>query len=433
MQISMTTTKGLERRLEVAVPGERVTGEVDARLRQLGRTARIKGFRPGKVPFAVLRRQFGSQVHAETVSDLMRSTFAEAVSQQKLRPAGGPRIEPIAVAPGTELRYAAIFEVLPDVKLHPLQDIAVERPGAQIGEADIDAMIESMRAQRPIFTPVERAAQEGDRVALDFEGRIDGEVFPGGKGEGMAVTIGAHRVLPEIEQALVGMSVGSIKTIPAQFPADYGAKAVAGKSAEFDLKLTRVEERSLPAVDDEFLRAFGVQEGGVSELREEVRKSMEQEMAEAVRGRMRDQLFDALYTGNPLEVPQGMLEAQISELQAQAMRRQGTQDPAQAPARGALEANARRRVALGLLIGEIVREQGLKVDRARVEQKLESVSASYPDPQEARRQYLASREAMEQLESSALEDQVLDWALTQVKMVDKPTTFRELTGFGQVT
>jgi trigger factor len=433
MQISMTTTKGLERRLEVAVPGERVTGEVDARLKQLGRTARIKGFRPGKVPFAVLRRQFGSQVHAETVSDLMRSTFAEAVNQQKLRPAGGPRIEPIAIAPGTELRYAAIFEVLPDVLLHPLQSIAVERPSAQIGEPDVDAMIESMRAQRPVFTPVERAAQEGDRVALDFEGRIDGEVFPGGKGEGMAVTIGAHRVLPEIEQALVGMAVGSSKTIAAQFPADYGAKAVAGKSAEFDLKLAKVEERSLPAVDEEFLRAFGVQEGGVSELREEVRKSMEQEMAEAVRGRMRDRLFDALYRDNPLEVPQGMLEAQISELQAQAMRRVGTQDPAQAPARGTLEANARRRVALGLLIGEIVREQGLKVDRARVEQKLESVSASYPDPQEARRQYLASREAMEQLESSALEDQVLDWALTQVKIVDKPSAFRELTGFGQVT
>jgi trigger factor len=317
--------------------------------------------------------------------------------------------------------------------LHPLQGIAVERPSAQIGEPDVDAMIESMRAQRPVFTPVERAAQEGDRVALDFEGRIDGEVFPGGKGEGMAVTIGAHRVLPEIEQALVGMAVGSSKTIAAQFPADYGAKAVAGKSAEFDLKLAKVEERSLPAVDEEFLRAFGVQEGGVSELREEVRKSMEQEMAEAVRGRMRDQLFDALYRDNPLEVPQGMLEAQISELQAQAMRRVGTQDPAQAPARSTLEANARRRVALGLLIGEIVREQGLKVDRARVEQKLESVSASYPDPQEARRQYLASREAMEQLESSALEDQVLDWALTQVKIVDKPSTFRELTGFGQVT
>ena len=431
MQVSVTTTKGLERRLEVAVPGERVAGEVDARLKRLARTARINGFRPGKVPYAVVRQQYGTQVHAETVNDLMQSSFAEAVSQQKLRPAGGPRIEPIAVAPGTELRYAAIFEILPEVMLHPLEGIAVERPTAQVGEQDIDAMLESMRSQRPVFSEVERAAQDGDRVALDFEGRVDGLVFPGGKGEGMSVTIGAHRVLPEIEQALVGMSVGEAKTIPAHFPEDYGAASVAGKSAEFDLKLTKIEERSLPGIDEAFVRAFGVQEGGVPELRAEVRKSMERELAEASRSRVREQLFDALYRDNPLEVPQSMLEAQIRELQAQAMRRMGTQDPARAPPRDSLEAGARRRVALGLLIGEIARQQSLKVDRERVEQKLEAISASYPDPQQARRQYLASREAMEQLESAALEDQALDWALTQVKVVDKSSTFRELTGFGQ--
>ena len=431
MQVSVTTTKGLERRLEVAVPGERVAGEVDARLKRIARTARINGFRPGKVPYAVVRQQYGTQVHAETVNDLMQSSFAEAVSQQKLRPAGGPRIEPIAVAPGTELRYAAIFEILPEVMLHPLERIAVERPTAQVGEQDIDAMLESMRSQRPVFSEVERAAQDGDRVALDFEGRVDGLVFPGGKGEGMSVTIGAHRVLPEIEQALVGMSVGEAKTIPAHFPEDYGAASVAGKSAEFDLKLTKIEERSLPGIDEAFVRAFGVQEGGVPELRAEVRKSMERELAEASRSRVREQLFDALYRDNPLEVPQSMLEAQIRELQAQAMRRMGTQDPARAPPRDSLEAGARRRVALGLLIGEIARQQSLKVDRERVEQKLEAISASYPDPQQARRQYLASREAMEQLESAALEDQALDWALTQVKVVDKSSTFRELTGFGQ--
>lgn len=431
MQVSVTTTKGLERRLEVAVPGERVAGEVDARLKRIARTARINGFRPGKVPYAVVRQQYGTQVHAETVNDLMQSSFAEAVSQQKLRPAGGPRIEPIAVAPGTELRYAAIFEILPEVMLHPLEGIAVERPTAQVGEQDIDAMLESMRSQRPVFSEVERAAQDGDRVALDFEGRVDGMVFPGGKGEGMSVTIGAHRVLPEIEQALVGMRVGEAKTIPAHFPEDYGAASVAGKSAEFDLKLTKIEERSLPGIDEAFVRAFGVQEGGVPELRAEVRKSMERELAEASRSRVREQLFDALYRDNPLEVPQSMLEAQIRELQAQAMRRMGTQDPARAPPRDSLEAGARRRVALGLLIGEIARQQSLKVDRERVEQKLEAISASYPDPQQARRQYLASREAMEQLESAALEDQALDWALTQVKVVDKSSTFRELTGFGQ--
>jgi trigger factor len=431
MQASVTTTHGLERRLEVAVPGERVAGEVDQRLKRLARTARLKGFRPGKVPYAVVRQQFGSQVHAQTVSDLMQSTFAEAVSQHRLRPAGGPRIEPIAVEPGSELRYAAIFEVLPEVTLKPLDAIAVERPTAAVTDEDVAAMIESMRSQRPIFTTVERAARDGDRVTLDYEGRIDGVVFPGGKGEGMLVTIGAHRILVEIEQALVGMLSGDAKTIDAVFPEDYGAKAVAGKAAQFDLKVAKVEERSLPPVDQEFARAFGVADGDLQQLQLEVRASMERELAEAIRTRVREQLFNALYRDNPLDVPQSMLDEQIRELQGQMVRRMGTPDAQQLPGREAFEASARRRVALGLLLSEIVRAQGLKVDRARVEQRLDSVTASHPDPQEARRQYLASREAMEQLESSALEDQALDWALTQVKVVDQPATFRDLTGFGQ--
>jgi trigger factor len=431
MQVSVTTTKGLERRLEVAVPGERVAGEVDARLKRLTRTARIKGFRPGKVPYAVIRQQFGSQVHAETVSDLMQRTYAEAIDQQKLRPAGGPRIEPIAVEPGTELRYAAIFEVLPEVSLRPLDTIVVERPSASVTEQDMDAMLENMRSQRPLFKDVERPAQKGDRVSLDFEGSIDGEVFPGGKGEGLSVTIGAQRILPEIEQALVGMSVGESKTIDARFPDDYGAKAVAGKNAKFALKLLKIEEQSLPPLDDAFAAAFGVAEGGIPELRSEVRQSMERELAEAVRSRVRDQLFDALYRDNPLELPQNMIEAQIGDLQAQAMRRMGTQDPSRAPPRDAVTQAARRRVALGLLIGEIVRTQNIKVDRARVEQRLDAITATHPDPQELRRQYLASREAMEQLESAAIEDQAVDWVLSQVKVVEQPSTFQALTGFGQ--
>jgi trigger factor len=431
MQASVTTTQGLERRLEVAVPGERVAGEVDQRLKRLARTARLKGFRPGKVPYAVVRQQFGSQVHAQTVSDLMQSTFAEAVSQHRLRPAGGPRIEPIAVEPGSELRYAAIFEVLPDVTLKPLDAITVERPSAAVTDEDVAAMLESMRAQRPVFTLVDRPARDGDRVTLEYEGRIDGAVFPGGKGESMLVTIGAHRILTEIEQALVGMAAGDAKTIPAVFPEDYGAKAVAGKAAEFDLKISKVEEHSLPPVDAEFARAFGVPDGDLERLSSEVRASMERELAEAIRTRLREQLFNALYRDNPLDLPHSMLEEQIRELQGQMARRTGTSDPRQIPGREAFEASARKRVALGLLLSEIVRSQGLKVDRARVEQRLDSVTASHPDPQEARRQYLASREAMEQLESSALEDQALDWALTQVKVVDQPSNFRDLTGFGQ--
>jgi trigger factor len=435
MQVSVTTTNGLERRLEVAVPGERLAGEVDQRLKRLTRTARLKGFRPGKVPYAVVRAQFGSQVHAEAVNDLMQRSFAEAVTQEKLKPAGGPRIEPLAVAPGSaELRYAAVFEVMPEVSVKPVDSLRIERPTVDITAADVEAMLESLRAQRPVFTRLERAAQAGDRVTLDYEGRIDGSVFPGGKGQGMTVIIGQHRILAEIETALVGMSPGDTKTIAAKFPDDYGAKSVAGKTAEFDLKVTQIEAQSLPPLDAEFAKGFGVTEGGAEGLRAEVESSMKREVTETVRARVREQIFDALHRDNPLEVPRTLVGEQIRELQAQMMRRLGTQDPAQVQTPEALasfEQPARKRVALGLLIGEIVRAQQLKLDRARVEERLDAATAQHEDPQAARRQYLASREAMEQIESAALEDQALDWALSQVKVVDQPSTFQALTGFGQ--
>ncbi|MGH8257204.1 MAG: trigger factor, partial [Steroidobacteraceae bacterium] len=429
MQVSVTTTTGLERRLEVAVPGERVAGEVDERLKRLARTARIRGFRPGKVPYAVVKQQFGSQVHAEAVSDLMQKTFAEAVAQHKLRPVGGPRIEPLQVEPGSELRYAAVFEVLPEITLKPLDAVQIERPTAAISEQDVDGMLERMRTQHPVHTAVERAAAQGDRVTLDFEGRIDGSVFPGGKGSGMRVTIGSGQILPEIEQALVGMRAGERKTVAAKFPDDYGAAAVAGKQAEFDVAVALVEESTLPPVDDELAKAFGA-EGGLAGLRAEVRKSMERELAKAVRTRLYEQLSDVLYRDNPLELPQTMIEDQISTLQAQMLRRLGTSDPQQLPAREMFEQNARRRVALALLLGDIVRTQELTVDRARVEARLEAVVAGSQDPQELRRQYLASREAMQQLESAALEDQAVDWMLSQVKITDRPSSFAQITGFG---
>lgn len=431
MQVSVTTTQGLERRLEITLPGERLAGEVDQRLRKLARTARLKGFRPGKVPYAVVKQQFGSQVQAEAVSELMQRSFAEAIDQHKLRPAGGPRIEPISTDPGSELRYAAVFEVLPEVAIKPLDATQIERPVASVTEQDVDAMLQRMREQRPTFTLTDRPAAEGDRVTLDHVGRIDGVAFPGGTGTGMRVQLGAHQILPELEQALVGMGAGDSRTVTARFPDDYGAAAVAGKTAEFDLKVTQVEERHVPELDEAFARSLGVNEGGVAALRAEVRQNMERELEQARRSRVRDQALEALYRDNPLELPRSMIDEQIQELQETMMRRTGLSDPSKLPNREFFEPSARRRVALGLLIGEIVRTQGLKVDRARVEERLEAAVAGSPNPEELKRQYLASREAMRHLEGGALEDQAVDWVLSQVKMVERPSSFRELTGFGQ--
>ena len=431
MQVSLTATGGLERRLEVAVPAARVASEVEQRLKRISRTARLKGFRPGKAPFTVIRRQFGEQVHAEVINELMRSTYADALNQEKLTPAAGPRIEPIAMDPGSDLKYAAIFEVLPEVRVRPSGEMTIERPVATVGEADIDAMIESMRRQRPIFTAVERPARATDRVIIDYEGRIDGAAVKAARGEDVAFIIGSHRVMAELEGAVQGAGAGETRTVTVNFPKEHQDAQLAGQAVEVQLAIKKVEEQSLPVVDEEFMNAFGVAEGGVERLRTEVRASMERELEGAIRSRVRDQMFDALYRDNPLEVPQSMVEQQIQAMQQQMMRRTGTQDPAQLPGREAFQASASRRVALGLLIGEIVRAQNLKVDRARVEERLESITATHPDPQEARRQYLASREAMEQLESTALEDQALDWLVSQVKVVEQPSNFRALTGFGQ--
>jgi trigger factor len=431
MQVSLTTTSGLERRLEVAVPATEVSSEVEQRLKSISRTARLKGFRPGKAPITVVRKQFGEQVHAEVVSDLMRSSFAQALSQQKLTPAGGPRIEPITMGPGTELKYAAIFEVVPEIQLKPFDSIPVERPSAEVTEDDINAMIESMRRQRPVFTAVERPAQDTDRVTIDFDGRIDGQPFEGGEGRDVTVIIGTRQTLPELENGIKGASAGENRPVSLSFPADGPNKAIAGKTAELQVTIKRVEAQSLPEVDEEFCRAYGVEEGGLEALRTEVRKSMERELGDVIRNRVRAQVMDALYRENSFDVPRALIDEQVQRLQVDAARRIGAKDASQVPAREVFEDQARRRAALGLLMGQIVQSEGIKVDRERVMTRLNDLVANYPNPEEVRRTYLQNADAMRQVESVVLEDQVVDWIVDRARVTDKPMTFKDLTGFGQ--
>ena len=433
MQVSLSATGGLERRLEVAVPATEIASEVEQRLKQISRTARLKGFRPGKAPYAVVRKQFGDQVHTEVVSDLMRSSFAQALSQEKLTPAANPRIEPLAIGPGSDLKYAAVFEVMPEVKVAAVDGIAVERPAASVTEADIDAMLESMRRQRPVFTAVERPAQDTDRVIIDYQGRIGGKPFDGSDGTDINVIIGSKQSMPELEEGLRGATAGESRTISVPFPAEHPNKAVAGQAAELQVTIKRVEEQSLPAVDEEFGRAYGVEEGGVEALRAEVRKSMERELSDVIRNRVRGQVLDALYRQNPVDVPRALLEEQVQQLQIDTARRMGVKDVNQIPAREPFEEPARRRVALGLLMSQIVQAEQIKLDRERVQTRLGDLVAGYPEPQqeEARRAYLQNQDAMRQIESAALEDQVVEWVLGRANITDKPMTFKEITGFGQ--
>jgi trigger factor len=427
----VSTVAGLERRIEVAVPAERLSGEIETRLRQIARTARLKGFRPGKAPLPVVRQQFAQQVQSEVVGDLLRETYSEAVTQQKLRPATDPRIEQLSAEPGAEMRYVALLEVLPEIALKPVAELALERPTAEITEADQTAMLEAMRRQRPDYAEVTREAGEGDRVTVEFEGRIDGETFQGGSASDIPFVIGQGRMLKEFEDGVRGAKSGETRAVTVNFPADYGSPAVAGKTAIFSVTVKKVEEQKLPEIDAAFCEAFGVSEGGIEALRTEILESMKRELGNAIKGRLRTQVFDKLFEANPIEVPKGMVAEAVQGMQLDFARRMGIKDASQLPNPDSLQEPARRRVALSLLAGEVVRTANLKVDRERINAKLNEIVGEQDGAEDMRRQYLQNADAMRQIESQALEDQMVEWVLGQAKISEKSYSFSELTGFGQ--
>lgn len=430
MQVSVEQTGALERRMEVSVPLERIEQAMDERLRQVSRTARLKGFRPGKAPLKVIRQQFGAQVRQEVLSDLMQSSFAEAVTQQKLNPAAGPRIEPLAVGPGHDLRYRATFEVYPDVELKGVEGIAVSRPQVEVTPADVDAMVENLRGQRPRFEPVARESRDTDRVTMDFVGLVDGESFEGGQGDDVAVLLGGGRMLRNFESGIVGMKAGERRPVEVRYPDDYHNPALAGKTARFDVHVKKVEERRLPELDEEFCREYGVTEGGMEQLRREVEDNMKRELAQNIRARLKQQLLDRLLVANPVDVPKSLVDAQVREMQVEAARRLGATDAAQVPPAESFVESARRRVALGILIGEFIRTRGIQLDRERVEGRLAELAATFAEPDAFVKNYRQNPQAMRQIESLVLEEQVVDRLLELARVTDEPATFKDVMNFG---
>ncbi len=432
MMVLVQNTGSLERRVEVSVPAAEVVQAFESRLKTFSRNARLKGFRPGKAPLAVVRRQFGPQIQDEVRSDLVRQSLADALDQQKLTPVGGTRIEPLQMDLGQDLRYAAVFEVYPEVELKGLDSIEVVKPDAEVTAADVETMIENLRNQRPNFVAAARPAQDGDRLTVDFAGTIGGEPFEGGKAEDVPVVLGAGRMLKEFEAGLVGANAGETKTFDVRFPDDYAKAELAGRTAQFTVAVKSVEAKELPPVDEEFCRAFGVAEGGVVQLQKEVEENMRRELEGTVRSRLKTQLLDKLLAANPVEVPKAPLEEQVRELQVDWLRRMGA-DPSQlkeAPPREPFEAAARRRVALGILIGEVIRRQQIRVDPAKLEERVESAAAGYADPDQAARQIRDDRRLLQQLEAVVLEDQAVDWLESQVKVVRQPSAFKDVMNFG---
>ena len=432
IEVSLETAAGLERRMTVRVPTANIEREIDARLAKVGKTARLKGFRPGKVPPKVVRQYYGGQVRDEVLTELIRSTYSRAIAQQKLNPAGGPRIEPLPAPDGAEhFSYRATFEVYPEIALAPLESLSVEVPKVDVGAEDVTAMIEKLRAQRAAWEPVERAAAAGDRVVVDFTGTIDGEPFQGGQGKDVAIVIGSGQVIEDFDQALVGMAPGESKTASVSFPPQYPTASLAGKSAQFEIRVQRVELRRLPELDRSFAASFGVageDDEILSALEAEVRKNMERELSERLKADVKTRVFDALLKANAVTVPRSLVENEIATLQADAMRQMGIKDPKQAPAAERFAALAQRRVAVGLLVQELLARHQIRLDEKRVSQRVEELASPYEKPEEAAQFYRSNRGMMAQVEATVLEDQVVDFVLQHAKTEEQTRTFQEFMG-----
>ena len=431
MQVTLETAEGLLRRLSIHVPAARVDEAVELRLKDIGRRARVDGFRPGKVPAQVIRQRYMGQAREEAIDTLVQSSYGEALQQQALNPAGAPRITEFKLPEGEEgLRYVAEIEVYPEITLAAMSEIKIERPQTEISEADVDTMIDSLRKQRASFEAVERVAADGDRVTVDFKGSIDGEAFDGGSAKDMPIVLGEGRLLKDFEAPIVGMQAGESKTIEVTFPEDYHAEELRGKKASFDLSLKRVEAVVLPEVDDEFCAVFGVKEGGVAALREEVRKNMVRELDQAIKRRLKQQVMDGLLAVNEFVVPHVLVEEESARVREQFTQQMRGASQAELPLK-LFEGEAQRRVKLGLLVSELVKASELRVEPERLNALLDVMAASYEDPEEVKRYYMSRADLMQNLRNIAAEERVVDHVLELATITDVPTAFADIVKAGQ--
>jgi trigger factor len=428
MQVSLESVQGLERRMTVEVPAEQVEQAVEQRIQRIARSVRLDGFRPGKAPLRVVRQRFGDQARREAFGELIETSFQQAATQEKLRVVAQPRIE-LKDVEGGALGYVATFEVMPEVTLSDLSGAVIRRPTASVQESDVDVMIESLRRQRTSWVEVERAAREGDTVQMSFKGTVDGEAFPGGSADHVPLTLGSGSMIPGFESGLVGMSKGEVRTLDLSFPADYRVANLAGKPASFEVTVHRVNEPRLPDLDEAFVRSFGVADGTADSLRADVRANMERELEQRLEAALKERVMNLLMERNPVDVPAALVADEAQRLRDQAkgdLTRAGHSSALELPL-SLFEEQARRRVWLGLLVGEVIRTQGLKVDGERVRRKIERLAESYEQPDDVVSWYYANHDALRPVENLVLEDQVADWVVTRLQVEDEPTTFAAMT------
>lgn len=433
MAVNVENLGTLERRLSMSVPTLEVERQVDERLKKLARNVKMAGFRPGKVPMRIVEQQYGPQVRYEVMSESVQKAFTDAVKEANLKVAGSPKIEPKEGEDKAALGFSATFEVYPEVKLGSVADKTVEKPVADVGDAEIEKTLDILRKQRTTYLKVERAAKDGDRLVVDFEGRIGGEPFQGGNAKGFSFGLGEGRMLPEFETAARGMKAGEAKSFDLPFPADYHGKDVAGKTAQFTLTLHTVEEPQLPPLDAAFAKGLGVADGDVTKMRAEVKANVEREVKKRVEGRLKNQVMQALMDSTPLELPKSLVEMETqalvqrasADLQARGMKIENIpMDPK------AFEESAKRRVALGLIIAELARVENLQPKPQQVRAMIEAESQSYENPAEVVKWFYMQPQRLSEMEGIALENNVVSWVLAKAKVVDKAIPFDELMGSG---
>lgn len=429
MQVSVSSVSNLERRLEVSLPASRVGAAMDQRLREVAQTVRLKGFRPGKAPMTVVRQQFGQQVRTEVFNELLRSSFFEATQQQNLRPAADPRIEQFSEEPEAGIRYVAVVEIFPEITIQPLSGVTLERYAAQVNEDDIEAMLESMRRQAAEFVEADKAAVDGDQITIDFEGTVGGEAFEGGSAQGVKVVLGRGQMLKDFEDGLRGRKAGESPSLMVSFPDTYPSEKLAGKTAFFDVKVLSVAESRLPEIDDKFCALFGVTEGGIEALKTAVRESMQSELDNAIKTRLRNQVLGKVLDANPVEVPKAMVAEEVAVFQEEIARRTGNRvDPA-LPVPEDVQLAAHRRAGLGLIAAELAKMANLTLDRERLNARIDELAAGSESPSDVRRQILQSADTMRRIESMTLQDQLIDWVISQAMVIEVPSTFSDITGF----
>jgi len=428
MQVSVETTEGLERKLTIAIPGDRVDTAVNARLQEAAQTIRLNGFRQGKVPLKVVKNKFGKGVRQEVIGELMNQTYFEAIAQESLKPAGQPRIEPASTDEGKDVEFVAVIEVYPEIELPDFAAIKAERLVAEVSDNDIDEMIETLRKQRQIWVPVERAAANGDMVNVDYVGKKEGEEFQGGKATGQNLVLGSERMIPGFEDGVIGKAGGAEFTLQLKFPDEYHSEELAGAEVEFELKLNTVSEQSLPEVNEDFFKSFGVEEGGIEAFRGEVSSNMQREMKTASRNKLKTTLMDALISDLEVAIPAALIVNETRQLKQQTVQQMGGGqgfDPHSMPD-DLFREQAKRRVKLGLILGEVISQQGIQADAAKVRAAVEEVAATYESPEEVVKWYYSNEEQLQGIESSVIEDQVFDYIIEQAEVSDKEVSYQDV-------